>query len=186
MKKTIILTVATALLSALNVQAQAPADFAKGSITLADGSSITGFVKDNLKKDASVIYLDDNGNGKKKFDGSQINAVNINAVNYQCIKSDFFKTICNGRICLLQKASNASGKTIYNGSEAIILTGTEGKIGDYFSYTNNELSIINKKTTAAFISQLGNCTAAVEKAKSANGDMATIAEAINLYNNQNK
>jgi hypothetical protein len=186
MKKTIVLTVATVLFAALNVQAQVPADFAKGSITLADGSSISGYVKDNMKKDASIIYLDNNGTGKKKFDGSQINAVNIDAANYQCIKGDFFKNISTGKISFLQKASNAGGKTIYNGAEAIILSGTEGKIGDYFSYTDNELSIINKKTTAAFISQLGNCTAAVEKAKSANGDMAAMAEAVTIYNNQNK
>ncbi len=186
MKKTFILTVVTAFLFILNLQAQVPANFAKGSITMADGSSISGYVKDNMKKDASVEFLDNTGEGKKKFDGSQINAVNIDAARYQCIKGDFFRTICNGKICFLQKVSNASGKTIYNGSEAIILSGTDGKTGDYFSYSNNELTLITKKSVDVFIGQLGNCTAAVEKAKSVNGDIAALADAVTIYNSYNK
>ena len=132
MKKTIILTAVSAILFALNIQAQVPADFVKGSVTLADGSTISGFVKDNIKKSAAVFIVDNNGSNKKLYYSNEINAATIDGTNYVSVKSDFFKSICTGKICFLQKASNISGKTIYNGSEAIVLSGTDGKIGDYF------------------------------------------------------
>jgi hypothetical protein len=187
MKKTIILTAISALFTVLNMQAQAPAGFVKGNVTLADGSTISGYVKDNIKKNASVTFLDNNGSNKQQYDGIQVNAAVVDGTNYSCMKGDFFKTICTGKICFLQKASNASGKTIYNGAEAIILPGTEGKIGDYFSYTNNELTLITKKTVDAFIStQLNSNAKAAEKAKAVNGDIAALAEAIAIYNSDNK
>jgi hypothetical protein len=185
MKKTIILT-ATLLFFLLNIQAQIPAGFVKGTVTLADASTVNGYIKDNIKKGA-VVFVDENGANKKSYCSNEINAVTIDGTNYVAVKNDFFKTICTGKICFLQKASNISGKTIYNGSEAIILPGTEGKIGDYFSYTNNELTLINQKTTEAFISnQLGSCTQAAEKAKLANGDIAALADAVAIYNSYNK
>lgn len=185
MKKTMILTTA-ALFFILNIQAQIPTGFVKGAVTLADASTVTGYVKDNIKKGA-VVFVDDKGGNKQLFYSNEINAVVIDSANYVSVKNDFFKTICSGKICFLQKASNISGKTIYNGSEAIILPGTEGKIGDYFSYSNNELTLINQKTVDAFINnQLSSCTQAAEKAKSINGDIAALADAVTIYNSYNK
>jgi len=178
---------AVAILLLVNVHAQAPEGFVTGALTMADGSVLSGYIKDNLKKDASVIFTTSNGGSKKKYNGSALNAVTVNGVEYRCIMGDFFKVICAGKICFLQKTSNASGKITYNGSEAIFASGTEGKMGDYFTYTNNQLFHITTKTVDAFINgQLSTCAAAVEKAKSINGDIAMLSESVTIYNNENK
>jgi hypothetical protein len=107
----------------------------------------------------------------------------VDTVNYLCIKGDFFKTICSGKICFLQKASNASNKASYNGSDAVFASGTEGKIGDYFVYSNNQLIHLTKKTVSRFITeQLSSCSPAAAKAAAANGDMLVLAEAVSIYN----
>lgn len=185
MKKIIVL--AASFFALAGTQAQAPEGFSKGTVTLANGSTITGYIQDNIKKGAAVIFVNDNGSDKKIYNSTEINAVLIDATHYISLKGDFFKVICTGKMSFLQKASNASGKTIYNGSEAIVLPGTEGKIGDYFSYTASQLTWINKKTVDAFITeQLSACTAAAEKAKTINGDIAALAEAVTIYNTVNK
>jgi hypothetical protein len=185
MKKIIFL--AGAFFMLLSVQAQVPEGFSQGSVTLADGSILTGYLKDNIKKGAAVTFINNKGGEKKLFNSTEINAASVDGANYISLKGDFFKVICNGKMNFLQKASNAAGKTIYNGSEPIVLSGTEGKIGDYFSYTGNQLTLINKKSVDTFIAeQLATCTAAVEKAKSIKGDIGALAEAVTIYNNINK
>ncbi len=186
MKKKSFFITAVGLFILLNVNAQIPEGYVKGSVTLADGTTITGYVHDNIKKGSAVVLVNDKGEDKKLYNSAEINGAVINGTNYLSVKGDFFKIICNGKMNFLQKASNSSGKTIYNGAEAIILPGTEGKIGDYFSYSNNELTLINKKSTDAFIGQLSDCTAAVEKAKSVNGDIAALADAVTIYNSYSK
>lgn len=183
MKLTTIFYSAVLAFSVTGIQAQTevPAGFTKGSITLANGSIISGFVKDNIKKSATVVFLDNTG--KKTYEGSQINGLTIEAGNFICINGDFFKTISTGKLCFLQKASDASGKASYNGTEPIFNNGTEGKIGDYFAYAEKKLKLLNKKTVEAFINtDLAGCTAAIEKAKNINGDMAKLQEAVDIYN----
>ncbi|MFM6925389.1 MAG: hypothetical protein ACKOU7_07780, partial [Ferruginibacter sp.] len=54
-------------LSLLFLQAnaqEAPKGFGKGKVTLADNTVVTGFIKDNIRKDASVTLLV-NGQEKK-------------------------------------------------------------------------------------------------------------------------
>lgn len=166
-----------------NSSAQAPAGFVKGTVTLSNGTVATGYIKESIKKNAAISFADADGS-KTAYSGSQINAATVDTVNYMCIKGDFFKTICTGKICFLQKASNAAGKASYNGTEAVFTSGTEGKIGDYFVYSNNQLTHLTKKTVNKFIAeQLVSNNAAVEKAKTVNGDMALLADAVNIYNN---
>ena len=105
--------------TAVKAQTEVPAGFTKGSITLADGVVISGFVKDNIKKSASVVYVDNAGANKKTYPGSQVNGVTIDATNYICISGDFFKAHSAGKMNFLQKASNASGSVSYNGTEAV-------------------------------------------------------------------
>lgn len=169
--------------TSVKAQIEVPAGFSKGAITLADGSVVPGFVKDNIKKSASVVYVDNNGANKKTYSGSQLNAVIIDAVIYTCIGGDFFKTLSAGKMNFLQKASNNSGSVSYNGTEAIFNNGTEGKIGDYFVYADNKLKLLNKKNLESFINtDLAVCAPAVEKAKAINGDIARLQEAVDIYN----
>ena len=169
--------------TAVKAQTGVAAGFTKGTITLADGSTVAGYVKDNIKKSASVVYVDNTGANKKTYSGSQVNAVTIDATNYICISGDFFKTLSVGKMNFLQKASNASGSISYNGTEAIFNNGTEGKIGDYFAYADNKLKLLNKKSLDSFINtDLAVCAPAVEKAKAINGDIAKLQEAVEIYN----
>lgn len=180
-----ILTTAAFMFAAVAVKAQTniPADYTKGSITLANGSDVSGYIKDNLKKSASVNFISSNGTDKKTYDASQINGVKIEAAEYICVKGDFFKTLSAGKLNFLQKASNSAGRVSMNGSQPIYLSGTEGKVGDYFVYADNNLKIINKKTVETFINtDLTGCTAAIEKAKAINGDIAKLQEAVDIFN----
>jgi hypothetical protein len=160
-----------------------PEGYTKATITLASGTAQAGFIKDNIKKSASITFIDGSGNNKKVYEGSEINAVTTDAASYTCINGDFFKTICTGKLCFIQKSSNAAGKASYNGTEAVFNSGTEGKIGDYFIYTDKKLKLLNKKSVESFINtDLVTCAAAVEKAKAINGDIAKLQEAVEIYN----
>ena len=169
-------------IAAVNAQS-IPEGYTKATITLANGTAQTGFIKDNIKRSASVTFMDESGNNKKVYEGAEINGVKTDAATFTCINGDFFKTICTGKLCFIQKSSNAAGKASYNGTEAVFNSGTEGKIGDYFIYADKKLKLLNKKTVASFIStDLANCAAAVEKAKTINGDIAKLQEAVEIYN----
>ncbi len=185
MKKTSFLLLASALLASAQLKAQVPDGFVKGAITLSGGTIMSGFVKDNMKKGAAITFADNNGN-KQLFDGSEIKGAELDGVQYICIKGDFFKVITSGRLNFLQKASNASGKPVFNGSEAIFASGTPGKIGDYFIYSKEQLTLLTRKTAENFINeQLVNCQPALEKAQATNGDIAALGEAIAIYNSNN-
>ena len=141
-----LLSAAALSLLFLQTNAQeAPKGFTKGKVTLADNTVVTGFIKDNIRKDASVILL---VNGKeKKYNGADISGAEIDATTYSCMKGDFFKVVCNGELTFLQKASDASSKPTTVGNEVFFLSGTEGKPGDYFIYENKtqQLKLVSKK-----------------------------------------
>ncbi|WP_462251899.1 hypothetical protein [Ferruginibacter sp.] len=171
------------LTATVNAQTSTPEGYTKASITLADGTVQSGYIKDNIKKSASVTFIDASGNNKKVYEGADINGVKKDAENFICINGDFFKTLSTGKLNFLQKSSNASGKVSYNGAEPIFSSGTEGKIGDYFIYADKKLKLLTKKTVASFIdTDLIGCAEAIEKAKAANGDIAKMQGAIETYN----
>jgi len=160
-----------------------PEGYTKATVILANGTAQIGFIKDNIKKSASITFVDGSGNNKKVYEGSEINGVKTDAATFTCINGDFFKTICTGKLCFIQKSSNAAGKASYNGTEAVFNNGTEGKIGDYFIYADKKLKLLNKKTVESFINtDLATCSAAVEKAKAINGDISKLQEAVEIYN----
>jgi hypothetical protein len=177
----LILIFATAVSVA---QTNIPNGFSKASIVLYNGSNLAGYVKENIKKSASIVFFNEANNKKTTYDGSEINTIKINDDNFVCISGDFFKIISSGKINFVQKQSNAADKASYNGSEAVFNSGTEGKIGDYFIYTNNKLKLINKKSISSLIeTDLAGNTAAIEKARAIDGDFLKLKEAINIYNN---
>jgi hypothetical protein len=184
---------ATLLLSFFVIQVQAqgeiPKGFKKGSIVLNDNSVLSGFVKDNMGKDASVWFVTASGDKKKNYSGAEILSAEIDGSSFICINGDFFKVICKGELCFLQKQSDASGKVSYNGPNAVFSNGTEGRPGDYFFYTaaTKTLQLVSKKNlsevTAASFN--GNA-AALDKAKAAADNIEILKEAVNIYNNSNK
>ena len=167
-----------------NAQTDAPKGFAKGSIVLPDNSVVKGFIRDNMRNDASVTMLR-NGT-EKSYSGSDINAVEIDGTGYTCIKGDFFKVVADGELKFLQKSSDASSKPSYNGGEVSFISGTAGKTGDYFIYNNQELKLVSKKTLNAVIAaSFGGYSPAVDKAKEAQGNIAQLKDAVDVFNKRN-
>lgn len=187
--KTAAVSVLSLALLQANAQTEIPGGFKKGAITLADGSTQQGFVKENIRKGASVMFTTSADGSKKNYSGSELNAAEVEGVKYICINGDFFKVISEGELSFLQKSSDASGKPAFNGSEAVFSNGTEGKPNDYFIYNTSSKNLkwvskknINEVAEASF----AGYAAAVEKAKSVNGDVARLKDAVDIYNSRNK
>ncbi len=165
---------------------EAPKGFGKGKVVLADNTVVSGFIKDNIRKDASVTLMVD---GKeKKYNGSDIAAAEVDGTSYNCMKGDFFKVVCNGELTFLQKSSNASSKPTTVGNEVFFISGTEGKPGDYFIYENKsqQLKLVSKKNLNAVVAgSFGGYAPAIEKAKAAQDDIAQLKDAVETYNGRN-
>jgi len=172
-----------------NAQTEIPKGFKKGSIVLADNSTLSGYIKDNTRSNASVIMVAEAGGKKKNYNGFELNSVEIEGTKFLCINGDFFRVISQGELNFLQKSSDASGKLYYSGNEAFVSSGTEGKPDDYFIYTSStkELKLVSKKNFEEVVAKTfaGNA-AAIDKAKTANGDVAQLKEAVDVYNSRNK
>ena len=182
-----LLSAAALSLLFLQTNAQdAPKGFTKGKVTLADNTVLNGFIKDNIRKDASVTLLVD---GKeKKYNGAEIAAAEIDATTYTCMKGDFFKVVCNGELTFLQKSSDASGKPTTIGNEVFFVSGTQGKPGDYFIYENKsqQLKLVSKKNLNDIVTNsFGGYAPAIEKAKAAQADVALLKDAVESYNGRN-
>lgn len=169
----------------LQAQNEIPKGFAKGYIVLADGSAIPGYIKENIRSNASLTIIEETGGKKRNYNGSELRSVYIDSARFLCIKGDFFKVICEGDLYFLQKASNASDKPVYNGTEAVSMNGTEGKINDYFFYDNKsqQLRLLTKRNIPAMIeTSFNNCAAAISKAKEAGDDLPRLKQAVTIYN----
>jgi hypothetical protein len=183
-----ILSAAVFTLFFLEVSAQsnAPKGFKQGTVLLADSTTLTGYIKDNIRGNAAITLLTDANGKKQNYTGSDLRGATIEDTRFICIRGDFFRVICQGDLCFLQKSSDASGKPTYNGSEAVFTSGTEGKLSDYFIYSdkNKELKLVSKKNLdAVAASSFAGNAAAIEKAKTINGDIALLKEAVDIYNN---
>ena len=181
-----LLSAAALSLLFLQTNAQeAPKGFTKGKVTLADNTIVTGFIKDNIRKDASVTLL---VNGKeKKYHGADIAGAEIDANTFTCIKGDFFKVVCNGELTFLQKTSDASSKPTNVGNEVFFLSGTEGKPGDYFIYENKtqQLKLVSKKNFNDVVTNsFAGYAPAIEKAKAAQNDIAQLKAAVESFNSR--
>ena len=176
------------LLLKVQAQKEIPAGFKKGAIMIADGSKLSGSIKDNIRKNASVTFISDTDQKKKNYNGSDLNSVEIEGIKFICIRGDFFKVLCEGELSFLQKSSDASGKPTYNGVEPIFASGTEGKLNDYFIYNNKDqqLKLVSKKNVDEIAAaSFAGCTAAIDKAKNVSNDLAQLKDAIAVYNNRN-
>lgn len=175
------------MLNFSRVQAQAPEGYVAGSIKTANGNIQNGFIKESIRKKGNISFYENAGSKKKVYDATELESCRIDTVQYKCISGDFFRIICTGKMDFLQKASNASGKLSYNGTEPIISSGTPGKAGDYFIYSGQQLVQVEKNSIPGIMNQqLSNCAAAVEKAKSIGNDIAAFSSVVTIYNEYTK
>lgn len=170
-------------------QTNIPKGFEKGSITLPDGVILSGYVKDNISRDATVTFIPEKEGKRKSYDGYALNAAGIGENKFICINGDFFKVLCQGELCFLQKSSDVSGKPLYNGNEALFTGGTAGRQGDYFIYKDSNKDLIwvsQKNIDEVAAANFAGSSAAIEKAKEAKDDLARVKSAVEIYNNRNK
>jgi len=169
-----------------NAQNEIPKGFTKGNLVLSDSTVVTGYIKNRIKNDASLTFLDEPGGKKIKYTGDGLISAEVDGDRFTCIKGDFFKIVCNGELCFLQKASDASRNPTFNGTEAIFINGTPGKPGDYFIYDNRvkELKLVSNKTFTSITAEtfFAGCAAAIEKAKKIQGNFGLLSEAVAIYN----
>ncbi|MEO8405039.1 MAG: hypothetical protein ABI480_10600 [Chitinophagaceae bacterium] len=191
MKSLQLLTFSTLFFICINAAAQTdvPKGTIKGTIMLSDSSVVSGYFKEKIHSNASLTLMGDDNKKKKTYDGSDLISAEVGDEKFICIKGDFFKVISDGKLKFLQKASDASSKPIYNGNQAIFTNGTPGTPGDYFIYNNTakELKLVNRKSVAAVAeASFAGCDEALTKAKSVNGDVAKLNEAVDIYNSRNR
>ncbi len=176
------------LLSALNAAAQTtlPKGFEPGSIVLPDKTLLTGSVKNIMQSAAAVVFIGTDGK-KKTYTASDINAVMLGSTQFVSYGGDFFKVIKSGKILLLEKASQVAGKTVYNGSDAYVLPGTEGNIGDNFLQKPRQTPVwLNKRNWISILTAAAdNCSAATQ-IQQWSDDFAKLPEAVDLLNMQCK
>lgn len=169
-----------------NLFAQAPAGFTAGYVITADGSRLEGHIKESFKGKAAVVFL--NAAGKKvTYGGNAVNEVNIAGVSYISYANDFFKVVSTGaKASLLQKVSDATGKVIYNGSEAAgISSGTEGRINDLFVRIAGQSvpTLISKENlNTVGLTLFADCPGLLEKAKAGQLQVSELESIIAQYN----
>jgi hypothetical protein len=181
------------ILSNILIQASAQTEilkgYKKGSLVLADGTVSTGYIKENIRKKATVAFADNSFLNKKNYTAGEIISVEIEGLKYAGLQNDFFKVICEGEISYLQKASDAKGSIVYNGTDPIVVNGTEGKPGDYFLYQNSskQLTLVTEKNVADVATLFfKDNTNATEKAKLAKTDLLQLKEAVIVFNSTTK
>ncbi len=149
----------TVLLQAATLHAQpAPekeADgYLSGEIVLADNSTITGTVKDNIRKKGEITVMRD---GKKtKYKADEISSVRIGSNNYITIGYTFYEVIWQGtNLSLLRKANEPSGVR-YIGAEPIVISNSEGDINDFFIKTKTaaSLNLVTNKNVKEILKKL--------------------------------
>ncbi len=183
--KTFSIVVALTTLFATTVTAQTPEGYTAGTITLSNGSTLNGYIKENFKKSACVSFTENTTAKKKKYEGWVLSGANINGREYICIKGDFFSVLTGGELYFLQKATNAEGKISYNGSDPTYINAIEGKAGSYYLYNSKTLaiSIVDKSSYDQVVaSALGTYQPAVQKANETKEDVAALKTAVELYN----
>lgn len=169
----------------VHAQSDIPKGYKKGTILLADSTSVAGYIKENIKSGASVLFLGEPGGKKRNYTGGDLISTEIDGTTFLCIKGDFFKVICSGDLSFLQKSSDASGKPSYNGTEVIFSSGTEGSPNDYFIYDSRskQLRLVSRKNfTKVVAATFADYTPAIDKAKTVNDDIAQLKDAVEFYN----
>jgi hypothetical protein len=118
---------------------------ANGVITLTNNSTVSGPIKDNMRKKGEVILQAD---GKKtRYKAGEVTSVQIGNTHYITSNYTFYEVVYKGKTLeLLRKASEPQGLQ-YNGSEAAVVS-SEGDIDDLFVRKNGgTLTLLTKKNS---------------------------------------
>lgn len=160
-------------------------DFQKGTIVTATNEKLDGTIKDQAKNKATILFTSSTGQ-KKIYTPAELSGFTLNGVNYISFASDFYKVITSGsKASLYQRVTDNSGKMIYNGAEAVVVTTAEGKAGDYYIQTgaDSKLSWVTQKNFETFISAaFVGCPGVVADIKNKQLDYTQLNKAVEKYN----
>ena len=161
-----------------------PEGFKPGVITMPDNTTQNGYVRNNMKKNAEIVFLSPDGR-KTKYTATQVNHVTVDTKEYIVSNNAFYQVIADGaKIKLLRKASNSSSIQ-YNGSEPVIADAGEGSYDDYFIQAagTTKLQLVRKKDFAKIFSNVcADCPALTDQLRDSKLGFEEIEQAVALYN----
>lgn len=162
------------------------ASYKAGYVITPDGTRKDGLIKNDFKSAASITFQSKDGK-KTTYTASEIKEVDIDGVIYISYLSDFFKVEKAGpRVSLYQKVSNAAGRVIYNGSQAVgIDPGTEGSINDHFikiAGTDKPVLVTKKNFEQVVLANCTGCPKLSEDIKANKVNYEGIEKAVQQYN----
>lgn len=181
MKKLLSLLLLIVLLQVTRINAQPAPEkdaegYVSGQVLLTDNSTISGTIKDNIRKKGEVTVLRD---GKKtKYEAGEITSVQIGGSNYITNNYTFYEIIWQGSaITLLRKANEPSGVQ-YNGVEPVVISGSEGDVDDYFVTKKNDASfyLLTSKTLKEVLGKF--CSSCAITPDATKFDIAAIKKAV--------
>ncbi|MBL7738819.1 MAG: hypothetical protein JNK14_06335 [Chitinophagaceae bacterium] len=155
MKRTFSLIAFSLLLHAV-VMAQPAGDpeaTVSGQITLPDNSTVSGSIKDNIRKKGELVVV--NGGKKTKYKAGEINGAQVGAVNYLTWNYTFYEILWQGTTLTLLRKANEPAGVQYNGSDAVVVS-SEGNVDDLFVRKKGEASLVllTKKTAKEVLGKL--------------------------------
>lgn len=105
---------------------------AQSTITLADGTAVSGQVKATGLKSGKIVVISAD-NKRSTYEAGSIKEATIDGNRYVSYKNDLFLEVVKGeKLSLYQKQSSSGGKINYNGAEPVLTPASEGSVGDYF------------------------------------------------------
>lgn len=162
-----------------------PSDFISGSVVTSTYEKFDGSIKENLKKDGSIIFINTQGQ-KKTYNVGNLQSFTLNNITYLSYLNDFYKTIATGsKLTLYQKVTDNNGKLINNGTESVVATTTDGKIGDYYLQLkkDNDLTLITKKNFQESVMQVcADCNVVIDNIKTKQVDYSQLVKVVEQYN----
>ena len=181
MKKLLSLLLLTVLVQITRINAQPAPEkdtegYVSGQVLLTDNSTISGTIKDNIRKKGEITILSD---GKKtKYKAGEINSVQIGGSTYITNNYTFYEITWQGKkIALLRKANEPSGVQ-YNGVEPVVISGSEGDVDDYFVKKTNDASfyLMTSKTAKDVLGKF--CSTCANTSDATKFDIVAIKKAV--------
>ncbi len=163
-------------------------DFQKGSVLTVSNEKTEGSIRDLTKNKGSILFTSASGE-KKTYTPGDILGFTLNGADYISYASDFYKVISNGsKAALYQRATDNSGKMLYNGAEAVSVTTAEGKSGDLYIQVkaDGKFALVTAKNFDKVVPVLfAGCAAVVADVKAKQLDYTQLAKAVEKYNTSN-
>jgi len=167
-------------------KAQTPsAEFQKGTVLTASNEKLEGTIKDQTKNKGTIAFVSSSGQ-KKTYTPAELSGFSLNGANYISYSSDFYKVLVpGGKAALYQRATDNSGKMLYNGAEVVSVTTAEGKAGDYYiqiASGDKWIWVTQKNFESALSAAFADCAVVLSDIKTKQIDFSQIAKAVEKYN----